>query len=108
MSNDYVNTTIDILGKPYQIKCPESEIESLQRSAKHLEEQMRLVRDVGQVISLDRVAVITALNIVHELLTLERENSHQLQAIHQRLYHLQDRIDGALAKNQQLELSPAD
>ena len=99
-------TAIEILGKIYQIKCPQTEIESLQSAAVYLEEKMRHLRDTGKVLSLDRIAVITALNITHQYLSLENQQSHNAQSIQQRLQDIQSKLDGALTS--QVELVSAD
>lgn len=57
---------IQILGKEYRIACSEQEQESLLRSAKILDEQMRKIRDTGKVSGSDRIAVMAALNLAHE------------------------------------------
>lgn len=107
MKNSIATTAIEIMGKSYQIKCPEVEISALKQSAKYLEEQMRLTREVGNVLCADKIAVITALNIVHQFITLERNNHSQLQTLTQRLHEIQNKIEIALAQNKQMELQPA-
>ena len=58
---------IKILGKDYKIACSEDEQESLLRSAQALDDQMRTIRDSGKVSGADRIAVMAALNLTHEL-----------------------------------------
>lgn len=101
-------TTINILGKDYQVKCAESDLSSLQRAATYLEEKMRHTRDVGKVLSIDRIAVITALNIAHQFLSIENQSSSHIQTIQQRLRDLQSKVENALEQNGQLEFSPAE
>lgn len=61
-----------ILEKSYRINCPEGEQESLRNSAQYLDRKMREIRGSGKIIGLERIAVIAALNITHELLTTSR------------------------------------
>lgn len=61
---------ITILDKEYRVACPEGEREALERSARFLDGKMREIRHTGKVIGNDRVAVMAALNITHELLQL--------------------------------------
>lgn len=103
MMGDTTDTSIEIMGKTYQIKCPETEINSLQRAAQYLEEKMRLIRASG-VLSLDRVAIITALNVAHQLLMLEQQKNQHAQLINQRLTELQNKVESALAQHAQMEL----
>ncbi|HBQ41790.1 MAG TPA: cell division protein ZapA, partial [Halieaceae bacterium] len=64
-----VNTvSVHILDKEYQVACPEDQQAELIISARYLDKQMRAIRDTGKVIGLERIAVMAALNISHELL----------------------------------------
>jgi cell division protein ZapA len=107
MSDDTVGASVEIMGKTYQIKCPQTEIKSLQRAAQYLEEKMRMMREAG-ILSVDRVAIITALNIVHQLLMVEQQKNHHFQSINQRLHDLQAKVEQALAQNLQMELQTAE
>lgn len=101
-------TLINILGKPYQIKCPEEEASALQRAAEYLEQKMRNIRETTNMVSMDRVAVIAALNITHQLLSLENHNSNHNQSIQQRLRDLQNKVDKALTPQAEMELQSAE
>ena len=60
--------SINILGKEYLISCNEDERNGLISAADFLDDKMREIRDAGKVIGTDRIAVMAALNIAHELL----------------------------------------
>ncbi|MEE4277136.1 MAG: cell division protein ZapA [Halieaceae bacterium] len=60
--------SVTILEKEYQVACPPEQQADLLLSARHLDEQMRAIRSTGKVIGLERIAVMAALNISHELL----------------------------------------
>lgn len=107
MNDDVLGTSIEIMGKQYQIKCPETEVNGLHRAAQYLEEKMRIIRDAG-VMNIDRAAVITALNVVHQLLNLEQQKNTQAQKVNQRLNELQHKVERALSHNLQMELDPAE
>ncbi len=67
--NSSPNTvSVSILDKEYQVACPVDQQPELLRSAQHLDQQMRAIRSTGKVIGLERIAVMAALNISHELL----------------------------------------
>ena len=68
MKNKAQPTVVKILDKEYRIACDPDEVDGLRSSAQYLNDQMRLIRDKGSVIGADRVAVMAALNITHELL----------------------------------------
>ncbi len=95
---------ITILDKEYKIACPSGEQSALLASAEYLDSKMREVRDSGSIIGSERIAVITALNIAHELL-----NSNQLQddlseTIPPRLKSLKHKIAEALQQARQMEI----
>ncbi len=98
-----VNTAVEILGKIYQIKCSETEIEPLRQAAQFLQEKMRAMREVGSALSIDRVAVITALNLAHQLLVLEQHTHHQTQTINERLRALQAKVEHAMKLPMELQ-----
>jgi cell division protein ZapA len=95
MKDAAANTSVEIMGKTYQIKCPAAETHFLQQAAQYLEEKMRLMREAG-VLSLDRIAIITALNVAHQLLLLEQQKNQHLQRINVRLNDLQNKVEQAL------------
>ena len=60
--------TVHILDKEYCIACPQDERANLESAARYLDGKMREIRTSGKVIGADRVAVMAALNITHDLL----------------------------------------
>lgn len=107
MNKDIPDTSVEIMGRLYQIKCHESEVNALRRAARYLEDKMLTMRESG-VLGVDRVAIITALNVIHQLLTLEQQKSHYAQTINQRLLELQTKVEHALAQTAQMELQSAE
>ena len=104
MNNKTVNTTIEILGKYYPVRCPESEIHSLQQAAAFLNQKMTEVQDSGKVINLERIAIISALNIAHQFLLLDLQKSSVMSKISHRIAQLQDKLDHAMNQTLQTEL----
>lgn len=77
MSSETSTLEVFILDKSYRINCPENEQESLRSSGQYLDRKMREIRSSGKVIGLERIAVIAALNITHELLNASRNMDAQ-------------------------------
>jgi len=96
--------TIHILDKEYVIACNEEERHDLQRSADYLDSKMREIRDSGKIIGSDRIAVMAALNISHELLTQDGGSSKTDASVGTRIRSIQEKIDDALYRSQQLEI----
>jgi len=96
--------TVHILEKEYLVACPEDEQHDLMRSADYLDRKMREIRDAGKIVGSDRIAVMAALNIAHELLT-QGEGSNLLDpVVSNRLKGIQEKIEDALYKSQQIEI----
>lgn len=68
-----VNVVVTILGKEYKIVCEQNEQDNLVRSAFELDSQMKKMRDSGKVGNSERIAVMAALNLSHELQSLKQQ-----------------------------------
>lgn len=96
--------TIHILDKEYMIACSKDERHDLQRSAEYLDKKMREIRDSGKIIGSDRIAVMAALNISHELLTQDGATVQTDSSVGTRIRSIQEKIDDALYRSRQLEI----
>jgi len=65
--NDIATTHVNILDKDYQVACPDGEKTALNRAASELDKRMRAIKSSGSIVGLERIAVMTALNLCHEL-----------------------------------------
>ncbi len=104
MSDEARPVTVHILEKEYRIACPEEERESLLAAAQYLNGKMREIRDTGKIVGMDRIAVMAALNITHELLTHSSSKDNFKQTIGSRIRTIQEKLEYALAEGKQLEL----
>lgn len=102
--NSITTVSVRILEKEFQVSCPASEVDALNAAAAFLDQQMRRIREGGKVFGIDRIAVMAALNITHELLQ-KRDTLGSLQSEgNGRARSLTDRIMVALAEHKQLKL----
>ena len=99
MSNEMIPVTVRIMGKEYKISCPEGEHESLIVSAKHVNENMQLIRDGGKALGAERIAVMAAINIAHELVNAKTSENGSNSDIVTRLDNLQKIVDGYIGNN---------
>ena len=104
MSTNSLPVTIYILDKEYRISCLPEERESLLESAAFVDGQMREIRQTGRVIGTERIAVMAALNLANDLLTLRKTKDDSSQHISRRIKTLQEKIEIALNTTNQLEL----
>ncbi len=88
MAQQSTTVEVKILDKEYLVACPEVEQEALLRAARHLDSKMREIRSGGKVFGTERIAVMAALNITHELLerdTMSDATSSLLRAMDSKL-----------------------
>ena len=96
-----VSVVVNILGKDYKIACEPGEQETLLRSAGELDGQMRKMRDSGKVGNAERIAVMAALNLSHELQTLKNQSpAFNPQGWKECLSSMMDKIENILEKRQ--------
>ncbi len=103
---------VKILDKEYQVACPAEQQGELVVSAKYLDKQMRSIRDSGKVIGLERIAVMAALNISHELLQASEQDgvlpvaaTANAPAEEGAFRQINNKIDDALYQLRQMEIS---
>jgi cell division protein ZapA len=95
-----IPVSVHILDKEYQVACTEDERDGLLHAADFVNRRMKEIRDRGNVIGTDRIAVVTALNVAHELLQLKALES----SVSERVRELQDNLTAALAEQGDLAL----
>ena len=98
MSRAPKTVTVTILDKEYRIACQPGEEEAVLASALHLDERMREIRQTGKIIGTERIAVMVALNMAHELLTLQEDHSETDATLERRMRQLQEQVEVALSQ----------
>jgi len=96
--------SVRIMDRDYLIACPAEERDALQDSARHLDRKMKEIRDSGKIVGAERIAVMAALNLTHELLQNRDLREGQNQSISARIRSLQEKIELALNQGKQMEL----
>ena len=104
MSQEVDTVSISILGREYQISCPPDEEEALRKSAKYLDKQMESVKTRGSTLAFEKVAVMAALNICHELMQKSQQVVVSESDSLDRIKALQDKIEAALQSSRQIEI----
>ncbi len=104
MTDRTVRISVRVLEKEYQVACPVEERSDLLDSAEYLNGKMREIRDAGNVVGLDRIAVMAALNIANELLKLRNQGTSLNSDVGNRIKQLRERVETALTQGRQLEL----
>ncbi len=85
-----------ILGKDYKVACTADEQEKLVQSALELDLQMRTIRDTGKVSSVDRIAVMAALNLADELRQARGYIANPEESVSNKIAELRNKIEKVL------------
>ena len=102
MSKATQTLEVKILDKELRIACPEEERSELLDAVAYLDKRMREIRDAGKIASVERIALMAALNITHELLTTKVGRGVDLADFKRRMDSMQAAIDAALAEQDTL------
>jgi cell division protein ZapA len=102
MSAEAKGLQINIMGREFRVACPEDEQKGLLDAVEYLNKKMQEVRDNGKVIGLERIAIMTALNIAHEFLSTRVGGGFDIAEIKRRMTHMETVIDQALSEQNTL------
>lgn len=89
---------VNIMGRDFTVSCTDEERPGLINAVNYLDKKMRDIRDSGKVIGVERIAIMTALNLSHELLNT-KSGDVDLGDIKRRIVAMQDKIDAAFTEN---------
>lgn len=104
MSKEQKAVNIKILDKEYGVSCTPDEEAELLGSARMVDRKMREIRQSGTIVGMDRIAVMAALNIAHELIKVQNELALHSDGTEKQLERIQEKIEQALAQARQMEL----
>lgn len=85
---------VKILDREYTVGVEPGEREGLTAAAHLLDARMREIRGGNRMAAIDRVAVLAALNLAHELLQLRSQSEQRDQVLNQTLGELNRKLDG--------------
>jgi cell division protein ZapA len=87
---------IHVLDREYTVGCEPDERDGLKAAAKLLDAKMREVRGSNRMAALDRVAVLAALNLAHELQQLRDDSEKRDRELTRTLGDLHSKLDDLL------------
>ncbi len=102
MSADPKSLQINIMGREFRVACAEHEQKGLLEAVDYLNSKMQEIRDRGKVIGLERVAIMAALNIAHEFLSMKVGGSFDIAETKRRIQRMETTIDQAMAEQSKL------
>ncbi|MDP1549455.1 MAG: cell division protein ZapA [Nitrosomonas sp.] len=98
MKNKPLN--LDIMGREFCVTCPDEEREEIQLAAAYLDNKIQEIKAEGKVIDSDRIAIIAALRITHELLMLRNGTGFDMNEFRRRINSLKKKVDEVMIKTE--------
>jgi len=96
MSADPKALQISVMGREFRVACPEHEQKGLLEAVDYLNKKMDEIRDNGKVVGLERIAIMAALNIAHELLSTKVGGGFDIAEVKRRMNHMETILDQAM------------
>jgi len=93
---------VSILGRSYRVSCEDGEREALMKAVAYLDEKMGEIKQSGKVSGTDRIAVMAALNIAHELLSTKIGTGFDVGDAKRRIGSIEAKLDAVLAQQEKL------
>ncbi len=88
--------SVRLLDRDYLVGCPPDEKAGLLAAASLIDDQLQKVKASNRNATLDRVFVLAALNLAHELIGLRESEGRSREALTRSLGELNARLDGLL------------
>jgi len=95
MSAEPKGLQINVMGREFRVACPENEQKGLLEAVDYLNKKMSEIRDNGKVIGLERIAIMAALNIAHELLAT-KVGGFDIAELKRRMENMETLLDRAM------------
>ncbi len=92
---------LQFLGKDFRIACPPEEKQSLLEAADRLNAKMEEVRNEGGIVGIEKIAIMAALNLAHDLTRECQQLQQEQNLIDSHLEEMNTRLDQVL--NAQVE-----
>lgn len=86
---------VTIMGRQFTVSCTDEEHQGLMDAVSYLDKKMREIRDSGKVVGIERIAMMAALNLSHEVLNT-KAGDVDIGDYKRRISVMQNQIDEAL------------
>ena len=93
---------VSIMGRNYRVTCADGEREGLLEAVTYLDRKMTEIKAASKVAGSERIAVMAALNIAHELLSVKLGSGFDIAELKRRMNSVQSKLDQALSQQDSL------
>lgn len=102
MSTKAKTLDVTIMGRGYRVTCADDEREALLAAVAYVDKKMTEIKAASKVAGTERIAVMTALNIANELLSIKIGSGFDIAELKRRMNSVQSKLDQALAQQDSL------
>lgn len=100
--SEIVQVEVTLLGRHFTIGTPIEERDTLEQAVRLLGDKIDTIQSSGRVMDTDKVAIMAALNIAHDLLKVKvGDGGLEMAAIQRKIHSMSEAADQALAASQQ-------
>ena len=93
---------VSIMGRNYRITCADDEREALLAAVAYVDKKMTDIKATSKVAGTERIAVMAALNIANELLSIKIGSGFDIAELKRRMNSVQSKLDQALSQQDSL------
>ena len=93
---------VNIMGRNYRVTCADDEREALLAAVAYVDRKMTEIKAASKVAATERIAVMAALNIANELLSIKLGSGFDIAELKRRMNSVQSKLDQALSQQDSL------
>ena len=102
MSTKPKTLDVGIMGRTYRVTCADDEREALLAAVAYVDKKMTEIKATTKAAGTERVAVMAALNIANELLSIKIGSGFDIAELKRRMNSVQSKLDQALSQQDSL------
>lgn len=99
MSN-LVQVDVNLLGRQFTISTPPQEQDTLRQAVRLLGDKIEQIQGSGRIMDTDKIAIMAALNIAHDLLKTKVGENLEMAEFQRRIQSMVEAADAALGQTQ--------
>jgi cell division protein ZapA len=92
---------VKIMGREFTVSCSDEERQGLMDAVAYLDTKMRDIRDSGKIVGVERIAIMAALNLSHEVLNT-KVGDIDIGDYKRRFSTMRNQIDDAITEQSKL------
>lgn len=93
---------VSIMGRNYRVTCADDEREALLAAVAYVDKKMAEIKAASKVAGTERIAVMAALNVANELLSVKLGGGFDIAELKRRMNLMQSKLDQALSQQDSL------